>query len=119
MSSDTAGPASAVWHTLDGGDATVRLSSDPDRGLSLEEVTKRQAQYGPNAIRAGKRRGAFAMLASQFTDFMILVLIAAAVIAGFIGEPPMNFLACRAVAEDDALFLAAADASFKLRLPDE
>jgi Ca2+-transporting ATPase len=27
------------------------------------------------------------MLASQFTDFMILVLIAAAVIAGFIGEP--------------------------------
>jgi len=39
-------------------------------------------------------------------------------VAGFIGEPPMNFLACVPVIEDGALYLAAADASFKVRLPD-
>jgi len=39
-------------------------------------------------------------------------------VAGFIGEPPMNFLACLPVIEGDALFLTAADASFKVRLPD-
>ncbi|HHY57902.1 MAG TPA: ABC transporter ATP-binding protein [Chloroflexi bacterium] len=39
-------------------------------------------------------------------------------VAGFIGEPPMNFLPCLPVAEDGALFLNATDASFKLRLPD-
>ncbi len=86
MTIDTAAQAPVAWHTLDGADATVRLSSDPDHGLGLEEVTKRQAEHGPNAIRAGKRRGALGMLVSQFTDFMILLLLAAAVISGIAGD---------------------------------
>lgn len=39
-------------------------------------------------------------------------------VAGFIGEPPMNFLPCLPAIEDGVLVLTAADASFKLRLPD-
>jgi multiple sugar transport system ATP-binding protein len=39
-------------------------------------------------------------------------------VAGFIGEPPMNLLACTPVSENGKLFLAGADASFKLRLPE-
>ncbi|MFO7633781.1 MAG: ABC transporter ATP-binding protein [Caldilinea sp.] len=39
-------------------------------------------------------------------------------VAGFIGEPPMNFLSCLPVSEDGSFFLTAADASFKIRLPD-
>jgi multiple sugar transport system ATP-binding protein len=39
-------------------------------------------------------------------------------VAGFIGEPPMNFLSCLPVVEGDAIFLTAADASVKVRLPD-
>ena len=38
-------------------------------------------------LQEAARRHPLVMLASQFTDFMILVLIAAAIIAGFIGEP--------------------------------
>lgn len=38
-------------------------------------------------------------------------------VAGFIGEPPMNFLACRPVARDGGLELHAIDNSFQLLLP--
>jgi multiple sugar transport system ATP-binding protein len=40
-------------------------------------------------------------------------------VAGFIGEPPMNFLACMPRTEGDNLYLQAADGSFKLLLPPE
>lgn len=39
-------------------------------------------------------------------------------VAGFIGEPPMNFLPTEPVSNDGQLFLQAADGSFKIRLPD-
>lgn len=38
-------------------------------------------------------------------------------VAGFIGEPPMNFLACEPQAKQDELYLHAVDDSFPLRLP--
>jgi multiple sugar transport system ATP-binding protein len=38
-------------------------------------------------------------------------------VAGFIGEPPMNFLPCEPVAEGDRMFLLAADGTFQLSLP--
>ena len=43
-------------------------------------------RYGPNSIGEGARRSELRMLLAQFTDFMILLLIAAAVVSGFIGE---------------------------------
>ncbi|MFN8444311.1 MAG: TOBE domain-containing protein [Caldilineaceae bacterium] len=40
-------------------------------------------------------------------------------VAGFIGEPPMNFLACRPVANNGGMELVAEDNSFKVSLPAE
>lgn len=40
-------------------------------------------------------------------------------VAGFIGEPPMNFLATEAHSEDGAIFLQALDGSFRLKLTPE
>jgi multiple sugar transport system ATP-binding protein len=40
-------------------------------------------------------------------------------VAGFIGEPPMNFLPCRPEAGGDTLYLQADDNSFRLKLPPE
>jgi len=79
--------AAADWHCLSSEAAAARLGSDPQRGLSGEVAEAGLAEFGPNALQESGRRSALAMLASQFTDFMILVLIAAAVIAGVIGEP--------------------------------
>lgn len=39
-------------------------------------------------------------------------------VAGFIGEPPMNFLACRPVSEGNTMLLVAEDGSFRIKLPD-
>lgn len=38
-------------------------------------------------------------------------------VAGFIGEPPMNFLPCQPVAEGEQLMLRATDGTFQLTLP--
>ncbi len=56
-------------------------------GLSDEEALLRLHQYGPNELGELKKKTALTMFLGQFTDFMILVLIAAAVISGIIGEP--------------------------------
>jgi Ca2+-transporting ATPase len=75
------------WHCLEGEAAARHLESDLNAGLSGQQVEARRAESGPNALQEAGRRHPLVMLAAQFTDFMILVLIAAAVIAGFIGEP--------------------------------
>jgi Ca2+-transporting ATPase len=65
--------------------ALRELGSSPE-GLSSEEARRRLENYGPNELEEKKRTSPLMMLVSQFTDFMIIVLIAAAVISGIIGE---------------------------------
>ena len=55
-------------------------------GLGAGEAAKRLSEYGPNELEEKGKKSPFAMLLGQFRDFMILVLIAAAIISGFIGE---------------------------------
>jgi Ca2+-transporting ATPase len=62
------------------------LAADPVHGLTATEATTRLAQHGPNTLIEGRRRGPVRMLLDQFTDFMILVLLAAAVVSGAIGD---------------------------------
>ena len=57
-----------------------------EQGISSEEALKRSEEYGPNELKEKKKKTPFMILLDQFKDFMILVLIAAAFIAGFIGE---------------------------------
>jgi Ca2+-transporting ATPase len=75
------------WHCLSAQEAIGRLQSDSHKGLSSESASAALAQHGPNALEDTVRRPPLAMLVAQFTDFMILVLVAAAVIAGLVGEP--------------------------------
>jgi len=74
------------WHRLDSGAAAAQLESDLVTGLTADAAARRLEEAGPNALPQAGRRHPLAMLASQFTDFMILVLIAAAIIAGIIGD---------------------------------
>ncbi len=76
----------APWHTLSAADAATRLGSDLDRGLAADAAARRLARDGPNEIREQARRSLLGMVAAQFTDFMILVLIAAAVVSGVVGD---------------------------------
>ena len=75
------------WHTLSAAAAAAELNVDPARGLSQRAAAARLAEHGPNLLPAARRRGPARLLAAQFSDVMILVLIAAAVVAALVGEP--------------------------------
>jgi Ca2+-transporting ATPase len=55
-------------------------------GISNTEAQKRLNEFGPNELQEKKKRTTLLMFLDQFKDFMILILIGAAVIAGVIGE---------------------------------
>ena len=72
-------------HILETDNIVKQLNSSLD-GLTNDEARKRLNEYGPNELMEKKKKTAIAMFLDQFKDFMILILIGAAVISGFIGE---------------------------------
>jgi P-type Ca2+ transporter type 2C len=77
--------SSIYWHQKNIEQAMGDLRSSL-KGLSAAEAEKRLEEHGPNVLRETKKKSPFAMFLDQFKDFMILVLIAAAVISGIIGD---------------------------------
>ena len=74
------------WHTVDGEEVVRRFESAAD-GLDSTTARQRLAEQGPNIIEEKHRRPLPKIVLGQFSDFMILVLLAAALVSGFIGEP--------------------------------
>jgi Ca2+-transporting ATPase len=74
------------WHALHHEAVLDRLESHSTRGLTHEEAGARLARHGRNVLETHRGRHWTVMLVAQLTDFMILVLLAAAVIAGLLGE---------------------------------
>jgi Ca2+-transporting ATPase len=83
MSSSATAPD---WHALPVAEA-LRAADAAPQGLTSAEAAARLARHGPNVLPEGRARSVARMLADQFSDFMILVLIAAAVVSGLVGEP--------------------------------
>lgn len=75
-----------TWYLKSIDEVVDELNSSP-QGLSSEEAQKRFAEYGPNELVEKKKKSPFLMFLDQFKDFMIVVLILAAIISGVIGEP--------------------------------
>ena len=73
------------WHQKTVQDVIEELNTSL-KGLSSEEAQKRLLEYGPNELKEKKKKTLLMVFLDQFRDFMILVLIAAALISGFIGE---------------------------------
>ena len=57
-----------------------------DEGLRDEEVQKRREQYGFNELKEGKRKTAVQVFFEQFKDFLIIILLVAAIHIAFLGE---------------------------------
>ncbi|VAV83644.1 Cation-transporting ATPase, E1-E2 family [hydrothermal vent metagenome] len=74
------------WHALDLKGVTEELKTDPARGLSEDEARGRLGQYGPNALQRVKLTPWYGVLARQFTDVLIIILLVAAAISFSIGE---------------------------------
>lgn len=74
------------WYSLSPQQTAEALHTDAAPGLSHAEVTRRTARYGPNALREKQARSHWRMLLDQFSDFMIIVLLGAAIVSGFVGD---------------------------------
>ncbi|MGB8410770.1 MAG: HAD-IC family P-type ATPase [Gallionella sp.] len=80
-------PVSAInWHTLTPGEAARRLETSVESGLSSAQVAIRLKRHGANKLREKRARSPWRMLLDQFSDFTIIVLVAAAIISGFVGD---------------------------------
>ncbi len=77
---------STQWHLLTPESAIQKLSGQMHDGLSIEEASKRLKTTGPNTIIDETPHTVLGIFVNQFTDFMIIVLVIAAFISGFIGE---------------------------------
>ncbi len=73
------------WHSLPAAEALDALDA-PRTGLSAAEAAARLEAVGLNALPEGEQRTVGGMVLDQFRDFLILLLIGAAIVSGFIGE---------------------------------
>lgn len=73
------------WHTLDITAVLAEMDSTVN-GLSGKRVSEAMAKFGPNELTEKKKKPAWVIMLSQFKDFMIIVLITAAVISGIAGD---------------------------------
>ncbi|MBD8034328.1 MULTISPECIES: cation-translocating P-type ATPase [Solibacillus] len=55
-------------------------------GLTDYEVRSRHKKYGYNELKEGKQKNIFQVLLEQFQDFLVIILIAAAIISMFLGD---------------------------------
>lgn len=67
-------------------DIKKALRTDFNEGLTEEEATKRRKQYGYNELDEGEKQSALLLFFNQFKDFMVIVLLAATLISGLLGE---------------------------------
>src|SRR5690606_18649742 len=63
-----------------------KLHVTSDRGLTNEQVEQRRKQFGYNVVEGDKQTSKWLILLKQFQDFMVLILLAATLIAGMLGE---------------------------------
>lgn len=67
-------------------DVLSELNVDPSTGLSDQEVTKRQEQYGLNILTVKKKKSILQLFIAQLKDWLIYVLFVAVLITLFMGE---------------------------------
>ena len=62
------------------------FQTHPERGLSAVEAAERLRQLGPNELAEKPRPGFFALLWDQFNNYLVIILIVAALISLALGE---------------------------------
>ncbi|NRY64009.1 cation-translocating P-type ATPase [Clostridium beijerinckii] len=55
-------------------------------GLNDEEITKRREEYGFNELEEAARKSPFQVFLEQFKDFLVIILLVAAIISAFLGK---------------------------------
>ena len=58
-------------------------STDP---LTDEQVREHKEKYGPNELVEGKKKTVLQIFLEQYKDFLVIILIIAAIVSGFMGD---------------------------------
>ncbi|NMD26778.1 MAG: cation-translocating P-type ATPase [Chloroflexi bacterium] len=74
------------WHDKKLDEAIAELAAKPATGLTLGEVQERQKRYGFNELREKPLPTFWELLGRQLKDFIVLLLLAAAVISALLGD---------------------------------
>lgn len=73
------------WFNKSAEETIKELETNETLGLSNEEVSKRKLKYGLNQLEERKKTPLWIKFLEQFKDFMIIVLIIAAIVSGVVG----------------------------------
>ncbi len=86
-----------LWHTLTDSKALELLDSDADRGLREEQINQRRQIFGLNELKETGGRSPLTILWEQFTNIMLVMLIAVAIVSAILdlkkGDFPKDALA--------------------------
>ncbi|HET7579624.1 MAG TPA: cation-translocating P-type ATPase [Bacillales bacterium] len=74
------------WYELTSKTIENLAETDLNTGLTEKEASARFAEYGANELDEQERPSAFLVFLEQFKDFMVVVLLAATLISGLLGE---------------------------------
>lgn len=83
---DTSRQNGDSWHAVEANEILRRLETPVDKGLTSEEVQKRLQHFGENVLAEAPGTTFWQMLLEQFNNFVVLMLIAAALISALLGE---------------------------------
>ena len=94
-------PPSGGWHTVEPDKALTLLQSDRTHGLSASNIIARREQVGANVLEEAQGRSTWRILFDQFTNIMLVMLIAVAIVSGILSlranEVPKDAIAIFAI----------------------
>ena len=67
-------------------DEVLKSLNSNKTGLSMEDVKKQREIYGSNLLEDAKTKPVFAIFISQFKDFLVMILLVAAIVSGIMGK---------------------------------
>jgi Ca2+-transporting ATPase len=79
--------ASRAWHARPAAEAVEELRTDPHAGLQPDDAEGRLRVHGPNRLPDPPRRTRLRLLADQFSNLLVVLLLVAAGLALALGEP--------------------------------
>ena len=73
------------WFNKNVDEIQKELNTNVDEGLNTQQLEENRKKYGFNELKAKKKKSLFVKFLEQFKDFMIIVLIIAAIVSGVVG----------------------------------
>jgi Ca2+-transporting ATPase len=79
-------PMNGTWHSLQIDEVLKELGTPPEEGLTTEEAARRINTYGPNQLDEAPPTTFWQMLWEQFNNFVVILLIVAALVSALLGD---------------------------------